>query len=237
MNSSEHSPAPAFAPWMPATPVAPAELRPWTPGELGVLGAVAAKPAMPSLSATELAAREAERLAAEAAAREQALATEAYAAGRADGFAEAQRLETERLSQALLALDAALAEVRGNTERWTENAEENVCAVAVAVARHVVGRELRTDGQAIANLVRRALAEFVLDQPLTVRLHPQDLALIGEAHGAADAPALSAHTTRWVPDAQLVRGGCLVEGRERIVDGRLDTALERAYRRLTRNQG
>ena len=234
MNSSERS----YTPWMPRAPLAPAaELHPWTPGELGAPTAVGTRPATPTLSPSERAAREAERLAAEAAARAEELAAEAYAAGRADGFAEAQRLETERLSHALVALDTALAEVRANDERWTDNAEENVCAVAVAVARHVVGRELRTDGQAIANLVRRALAEFVIDQPLTVRLHPQDLALIHEAHEAADAPALRAHTTRWVPDAQLVRGGCLVEGRERIVDGRLDTALERAYRRLTRNQG
>ena len=28
------------------------------------------------------------------------------------------------------------------------------------------------------------------------------------------------------------RGGCLVEGRERIIDGRVDTSLERAYRSI-----
>jgi flagellar biosynthesis/type III secretory pathway protein FliH len=36
----------------------------------------------------------------------------------------------------------------------------------------------------------------------------------------------------WVPDARIARGGCVVEGRERIVDGRVDSALERVYRRL-----
>ena len=38
---------------------------------------------------------------------------------------------------------------------------------------------------------------------------------------------------RWLPDASIAPGGCVVEGRERIIDGRIDTALERVYRRLT----
>jgi flagellar biosynthesis/type III secretory pathway protein FliH len=37
---------------------------------------------------------------------------------------------------------------------------------------------------------------------------------------------------RWVADPHIVRGGCLVEGRERIIDGRVDTSLERAYRSI-----
>jgi hypothetical protein len=37
---------------------------------------------------------------------------------------------------------------------------------------------------------------------------------------------------RWISDVSILRGGCLMEGRERIIDGRVDTALERAYRGL-----
>jgi flagellar biosynthesis/type III secretory pathway protein FliH len=39
---------------------------------------------------------------------------------------------------------------------------------------------------------------------------------------------------RWTPDARVARGGVLAEGRERIVDGRVDSALERMYRALAR---
>jgi flagellar biosynthesis/type III secretory pathway protein FliH len=44
--------------------------------------------------------------------------------------------------------------------------------------------------------------------------------------GAEQRPA------HWIADAQVKSGGCVVEGRDRIVDGRVDTALERVYRRL-----
>jgi flagellar biosynthesis/type III secretory pathway protein FliH len=34
-------------------------------------------------------------------------------------------------------------------------------------------------------------------------------------------------------DPAISAGGCLIEGHERIVDGRVDAALERLYRRLS----
>jgi flagellar assembly protein FliH len=36
-----------------------------------------------------------------------------------------------------------------------------------------------------------------------------------------------------VADARIVRGGCVVEGRERIIDGRVDLALEQIFRKLS----
>jgi flagellar biosynthesis/type III secretory pathway protein FliH len=36
----------------------------------------------------------------------------------------------------------------------------------------------------------------------------------------------------WVADVNVSRGGVLVEGMDRIIDGRIDTALDRAYRRM-----
>jgi flagellar biosynthesis/type III secretory pathway protein FliH len=36
-------------------------------------------------------------------------------------------------------------------------------------------------------------------------------------------------------DSRIQPGGCVVEGRERIIDGRVDTALERLYRQLSGN--
>ncbi|HVX42066.1 MAG TPA: hypothetical protein VHB25_21065, partial [Gemmatimonadaceae bacterium] len=46
------------------------------------------------------------------------------------------------------------------------------------------------------------------------------------------APITGARDASWLADARISRGGCLVEGRDRIVDGRGDAALERAYRRM-----
>jgi len=66
-----------------------------------------------------------------------------------------------------------------------------------------------------------------------VRVNPNDLSII-EAN--TDKPVIAegekAHDVHWIGDPRIASGGCVVEGRERIVDGRVDTALERAYRRI-----
>jgi flagellar biosynthesis/type III secretory pathway protein FliH len=131
------------------------------------------------------------------------------------------------VSTTVQALSEALELLQQNETRWVGHAEENIAALAVMVARHIVQRELTTDPSFVQEIVERALAQYPVDQEITVRLNPTDLA-------ACRAPieANGPREIRWISDASIQRGGCLMEGRERILDGRIDTALERAYRNL-----
>ena len=165
--------------------------------------------------------------------RERAVA-EAFARGFEAGRREGEEQESARLRHAHQALQAALNEVDQSAERWTGAGEENLCALAVGIARHLLGRELEGDADGIADLVRRALTEFPLDQPVRIRLHPTDLAALATIGGAGQPiPVASGREARWLADPGIEPGGCVVEGRERIVDGRVDLALERVYRRLS----
>jgi flagellar assembly protein FliH len=165
----------------------------------------------------------------------EAMIAEAYAQGFEDGRLEGEQGEQARLRAAVAAAQEALDALRDGEQRWTGTIEENVCAIAVAIARSIIGREVATDRAIIADLVRRAIVDFGVERQVRVRVHPQDLALL-TGHGADDdhADRLAAgREMRWVPDVGVGRGGCVVEGRDRIVDGRVDAALERVYRRLT----
>ena len=155
---------------------------------------------------------------------------EAYARGRADGEREARAHAESELSTAVAALVEAVSGVRSHEARWVANAEENIAALAVAVARHIVGHEVHADPESVRGLVTRALIGFPLDSSIIVRLHPDDLAactglLVTDAAGRTP-------DIRWTADPHILRGGCLIEGRERIIDGRIDTSLERAYRSI-----
>jgi flagellar biosynthesis/type III secretory pathway protein FliH len=182
---------------------------------------------------------EADRIAAEErrAAEVEARVAEAYARGLEEGRRAGEEAEGARLRAAVSVAEEALDSVREGEMRWTGAIEENICALAVAVARQVIARELKEDAGVVVDLVKRALAEFPVDQPVRIRVNPQDLAWL-EAHGSGDNPMLGVtrgRDSRWIADARLAPGGCVIEGRERIVDGRVDTALERVYRRLTYN--
>lgn len=154
----------------------------------------------------------------------------AYARGHADAVRSTRAEHDASLTSALAALADALDTVRLHEARWTANAEENLAALAVVVAQHIVEREVTIDPTIVRDLVRRALAEFPLDQVIIVRLHPDDITTCGGMLTPDAAGRMQ--DVRWIADPTLHRGGCLVEGRERVIDGRVDTSLERAYRSI-----
>lgn len=158
-------------------------------------------------------------------------AEDGYARGWQEGFKAGERAEAARLRTAVSALESALETVEQESVRWVGNAEENLCALAVTIARHVMGRELVSDRDRVLESVRHALAEFPVSEAVRVRLNPGDVQAVTTA--MATDPAASGRPVRWSADACVGPGGCMIEGQERIVDGRIDTALERLYRRLT----
>ncbi len=162
---------------------------------------------------------------------------DARAAGYETGRLDGELAEATRLRNAVSATEAALDAIRSSEAKWQECVNENIAALALTVARHIVGRELHSDAAAVADLVKRALAEFPIDQPMRVRVNPHDLSLLSQPALAGGDPVSIApnRDVRWLADARIQPGGCVVEGRERIVDGRVDTALERLYRKLTDN--
>lgn len=156
-------------------------------------------------------------------------AADGHAHGYEEGRLAGERAERARLRGALDAANEALCQVTANQRTWAAAFEDNLCAMATAIARHLMERELRADPTVLVALVQRARREFAMGEPLRVRVNPADLSALANAADAG-TPDVAEH---WVPDASVAPGGCVVEGHERIVDGRVDTTLERLYRRVT----
>jgi flagellar biosynthesis/type III secretory pathway protein FliH len=216
---------------------APRASRAWAPASLDAAPVTSA----PSYSLVDEAAEAAARARAEAEAEAALVAQQhqleleaAWQDGHAAGREEGERAERARLRHAMQAAERALEDLRAGEEHWTGNIEENLAALAVAIARQVVGQHAAIDDAIVRGVVQKALQEFPIDQPLVIRVHPADLeALQGAEREGTGLPVEGRAEVRWLGDARVQHGGCLVEGRERIVDGRVDTALERTYRRLT----
>lgn len=153
------------------------------------------------------------------------------------GFAEGQRTEGAKLESAIQMLQSAVANLDGVVPAWLDSLDKNVLTLAVAVARQIVGRELATDPEAIQQLVSRALTRFPVEETLTIRLHPSDLSRISAAglENPGSDPA-SGRDVRWRADAHIDAGSCVVEGPERMVDGRVDKALLRIYQALVTDE-
>ncbi|MCA9737730.1 MAG: FliH/SctL family protein [Gemmatimonadota bacterium] len=163
---------------------------------------------------------------------------EAFERGRAEGLREGEARAQARLTSALQALETATTGLTAESLSWREALARNLHALAVAVARQIVQRELRTDPEQLEQIVSRALSHFQMEEAVTVRLNPADLSLLSthaveiQSTGASSGSLAGGREIRWRADANVERGGCVVEGAERLVDGRVDTALLRIYQGL-----
>ena len=154
----------------------------------------------------------------------------AYQRGLEDGqrrTREEGERELRAAHEAFAALSHALQQAH---TAWSEALEGNLHALAVAVARHVIEEELKVEPEVVRGLVRRAVDLVEGPGPITVRVHPDDVAALAALQAAAaddDRPALVLQ-----PDPTIGRGGCVVETPSRLVDGRVETALLALYHRL-----
>lgn len=144
---------------------------------------------------------------------------EGFEQGRKEGLQSGQaeiRASVERLEQVFRALGEPLADVDAQVE-------EELLELALAVARQVVRRELKTDPGQIVAVVREALGVLPsLAREIRVFLHPDDAVLVREA---LSVPEGEERHWRIVEEPVLTRGGCRVESDNSYIDASLEKQL------------
>lgn len=143
---------------------------------------------------------------------------EGHEEGRRLGLAEGQeevKALASRLEEIMATLNEPLLEL-------DEQVEHELVALAIALARQLIRRELRTDPGQIIAVVREALAIL----PSSVRrvslyLHPDDAELV------RTALSLDEGGQRWrlVEDPLMSRGGCRVASETSAIDASVEKRL------------
>lgn len=154
-----------------------------------------------------------------------------------DGFAAGLRQAQEEAAQALHeTADAAAARLAGLAGRFAdqlqasrEQVADTLLDLACEIARQVVRSELQARPDALRAVAQEALSLIAEDAATrTVRLHPQDLALMEASLSTEPATA----TVHWRADPQLAPGDCVVEGGGAIVDATVGKRWARAVAKL-----
>ncbi len=156
---------------------------------------------------------------------------ERYRNGYADGLLDGRAKAREQLQPLVTALEQAIDALELARKELGPDHARCVYAIAVAVARKLVQKEMATDPSVARSLVEQALNLMPLDTPFEVRLSPADFdsfaADLERLHGQGRKSAVE-----WVSDPAIGPGSFLLESPLRIVDGRLDVALQNLYERL-----
>jgi len=213
----------------------------WKFGAVDGSGLVEPEP-VPELPAQEvdeelLAQQEADRLAAI-----QRASDDGYAEGLAHGREQTalewqQRMDeyiagqgreaAQRLQGVLQTLDANLIDMQ-------QTMAQQLLELACDIARQVVRQELSVNPNALQPVVREAVGMLVAEgRPATVRLNPADMeAMAQPLREELGAPGVKASDVKWIADAAVAPGGCLVESAGTVVDGSLDKRWQRAIAAL-----
>jgi flagellar assembly protein FliH len=153
---------------------------------------------------------------------------EAETAGRAAGLAAA-RAEIDagqrQLEATSRALEAALQALSRPLAQIDDAVHAQIATLAVALARSLLRRELRTDPSQVIAIVRDTVGLLpVSARGVRVLLHPEDAALVRQRLSVAGPE--QAWTV--VDDPVLSRGDCRVHTEYAEIDARIETRLNEA---------
>lgn len=143
---------------------------------------------------------------------------EGFLQGQRDGLAQGR----EQLGRQVERLDMLLGDLARPFEDLDARVHEELLALAVALARQLVRRELRQDATQIIGVVREALGALPsAAREVRVQLHPEDAAIVREHL----APTESERAWVITEDPMMMRGGCQVLTNTSRIDARLETRL------------
>lgn len=163
--------------------------------------------------------------------RRQAEVTGKQAALQAAEAAMKVRLE-QQLQTLVPALTQAIDDIKLAKQTWLARWEQTAVRVAAAIAERIVRRELSQSPDITLALVREALELAAGAGRITLRLNPQDYALLSLKVQQLAGPLGKLAPTDIVADPEVTPGGCLVCTEFGEIDQRIESQLARIEQEL-----
>jgi flagellar assembly protein FliH len=155
-----------------------------------------------------------------------ALERDAFTKGYAQGERAGLEAGGKRAEAMLRRLAQTLEELSGLRDNMVRQTERELVQLSIAIARRVLHREVTVDPELTAALAHIALERLGGPTPATVRLHPDDYAIVT----SGQVTPLSARQVEIRPDPSVARGGCLVESEFGFINASVDAQVDEIAR-------
>jgi flagellar assembly protein FliH len=150
------------------------------------------------------------------------LQAEAHAEAFAQGLAEGREAGRGEVRAQVERLAGMFYDLAKPFEVLNAEVERELLTLAMALARQIVRRELKSDPTQIIGIIRDAIAALpVAAREVRVHLHPEDAAVVRQNL----APTESERAWTIIEDPVMARGGCQITTTTSRIDARLDTRL------------
>ncbi len=142
---------------------------------------------------------------------------------------QGEQQRQDALRHAATLLEQAAATLAAQQAAALHDVEDLVLNAAFDLATTLLGRELEVAPAPVRDAIRRALTVLPGDVPVTVSVHPIDVAALGDL-----ADITSGRAVRIVTDTDVEPGSCVADGGATHVDASLAAAVERVRQVLSR---
>ncbi|MFO1467826.1 MAG: flagellar assembly protein FliH [Steroidobacteraceae bacterium] len=150
------------------------------------------------------------------------LQAEAYREAFEQGLSEGRTAGREEVRQQVERLSGMFYDLARPFEELDQQVERELLTLAMALARQIVRRELKTEPTQIIGIIREAIAALpVAAREVRVHLHPEDAVVVRQHL----APTERERAWSIVEDPVMSRGGCQVTSNASRIDARLETRL------------
>lgn len=154
----------------------------------------------------------------------EAVEATAWAEGFERGYQSGLRSAHQEQEATLLQLVTLTRNAIEDADEFTRALERQVVDLSLAVAEKIVERELRSDPALVVDVVREALDEVRGVTSASVRVNPEDHALVAPQWERFVHRPL-ADRAHLVADERVERGGCLIETQMGVIDAQLSSKL------------
>jgi flagellar assembly protein FliH len=152
----------------------------------------------------------------------------AHQQGVQEGQASVRQEMGAQLEAMNVRMARAIEEMSGMRQRFRQEAEEDVVALALAIARRVLHRELTVAPDALLGLVKAALEKIEAREVHTVRIRPEDAPMVKQFLGKMGLP----QRVEVVADPGLERGAAILGSSRGSLDASVETQLSEIERGL-----
>ena len=143
---------------------------------------------------------------------------EGFQVGRREGLEAGKKEIRARVHE----LDALMQTLAKPLEQVDAQIEQDLVQLALAVARQLVRRELKSDPGQVLAVVREAIAALPLAaRNVRLHLHPEDATLVRETLSVSD----NERSWNIVEDPVLSRGGCKISSDTSQIDASVERRL------------
>ncbi len=150
---------------------------------------------------------------------------EGHAAGREQGLREAREAFASESQELADLLRRMVGEFEAARREVTEAARVELLDLAVALAEKIVGPMAVFDPQAARVNLAKVLEMHGSGGDATIRVHPEQLAMLREFCGRLTAGGRLAGTVELVGDERVSRGGAVLETLRGQIDASIETQL------------